>query len=73
MKGTDHMEHTSMPKAEVGVLVGIAVFAALTFLPWTYDAYLAGVSLIAWLMFALMLAAPTAGLIVALRAKNEEE
>jgi hypothetical protein len=65
------MNHRAMPKAEVGVLVGIIVFAIVTFLPWTHDTSLAGVNMIAWLMWTLMIAAPVAGLVVALRAKGD--
>jgi hypothetical protein len=60
-----------MPRGEVAMLVGIAVFATVTFLPFTHDITIAGVGLLAWLMWVLMVAAPAAGLVLAFRDRSE--
>lgn len=65
------MPQLRMPKSEVAILGGIAVFAIVAFLPWTHDVRIADVSLFAWLMFTLMVAAPTAGLVAALKSDEE--
>jgi hypothetical protein len=65
------MNQARMPRAEAGLLVGIAAFGTATFLPVTHDITIAGVSLIAWMMWVLMIGAPAAGLLLALRDRNE--
>lgn len=60
-----------MPGAEVALLVGIVVFATVAFLPFTHDVTIAGVGLLAWLMWVLMVAAPAAGLVLAFRDRTE--
>lgn len=66
------MNKVRMSGKDMGLLGGIAVFAVLAFLPWTHDVTVARVSLFAWLLFALMVLAPLAGLLVALTEKDGE-
>ncbi|MBC7594211.1 MAG: hypothetical protein H7288_09770 [Kineosporiaceae bacterium] len=66
------MPQQRMPRSEVAILVGIAVYAFVIFLPWTHDVMVANVSLFAWLMFALMVLAPATGLVVALKSDVED-
>ncbi|KHL15083.1 hypothetical protein CLV56_1649 [Mumia flava] len=66
------MQPTRLPRADVAILVGIAVYALITFLPWSHERTVAGVSVFAWMLYALMVMAPLAGLAAALR-ENEEE
>lgn len=66
------MDKMRMSGKDIGLLGVIGVYAVLTFLPWTHDLVVARVSLFAWLMFALMVLAPLAGLLVALSDKDGE-
>ncbi|GAA1229665.1 hypothetical protein GCM10009676_10370 [Prauserella halophila] len=58
-------------RGEVGLLAGIAVLAVVTFTPLFNDVEIAGVALIAWLLWFTMIAAPVGGLILALRSKED--
>lgn len=66
------MGHSRMRRGEAALLIGIAVYAIIVFLPWTHDVTVAGVGLIAWLMYGLVFAAPLAALILALRTRDED-
>ena len=59
-----------MPRADLYLLLGILAATALIFLPLTHDVELAGVSLIAWELWALMMAAPAVGLVLAWREED---
>jgi predicted MFS family arabinose efflux permease len=59
-----------MPRADLALLLAIVAATALIFLPITHDVELAGVSLIAWELWALMMAAPAAGLVLAWREED---
>lgn len=59
-----------MPRADLVLLLAIVAATVLIFLPLTHEVTLAGVSLIAWALWALMLAAPAAGLVLAWRQER---
>lgn len=65
------MKEQRLTKQERVVLIGLLAFIVLTFLPWTYDIMLAEVSLLAWLLWSLMIVAPGVGIVLALREPRE--
>lgn len=65
--GSNGRTDVRMPRADLALLLGIVAATALIFLPLTHDVTLAGVSLVAWELWALMMAAPAAGLFLAWR------
>lgn len=65
------MRRQKLPRAEGGLLVAIAVIAFVIFLPWSHDLTVADVSVFAWAMFAVMILAPAAGLVLALTSREE--
>ncbi|WP_253852481.1 hypothetical protein [Prauserella alba] len=58
-------------RGEIGLLVGITALAAVALTPLFDDVEIAGVALIAWLLWFTMVAAPVGGLILALRSKED--
>ncbi|MCW4355212.1 hypothetical protein ONR57_18060 [Hoyosella sp. YIM 151337] len=66
------MKNPPMPAGEKSVLCGIILFALATFLPWTHNADIAGVGLIAWMMWVLLIAAPLAGLVLTLTTREKD-
>ncbi|MBB3661761.1 MULTISPECIES: hypothetical protein [Prauserella salsuginis group] len=58
-------------RGEIGLLSGITVLAAIAFTPLFDSIEIAGVALIAWLLWFTMIAAPVGGLILALRSKGD--
>lgn len=62
------------PKAtpsEIGLLVAIALVAAIAFSPVGSSFSIAGIDLMAWLLFAVMILGPAAALIIALRTQED--
>lgn len=65
------MKRYRLAPSEASVLTGLAVFIVLTFLPWTYDLKLFNVSVLAWLLWLLMIVATGSGIVLALREPRE--
>ena len=70
VSGSDGRTDVRMPRADLVLLLAIVAATVLIFLPITHDVTLAGVSLVAWELWALMLAAPAAGLALAWREED---
>lgn len=69
--GADGRAEARMPRGDLALLVVVTAVAIVAFLPPTRGAELAGISLVAWLMLLLMMAAPAAGLVLALRGGKD--
>lgn len=69
--GVDGRTDVKMPRGEIALLVSIVIFAVATFMPVTHDKDIAGIPVMAWLLWFLMTAAPAAGLVLALRSGKD--
>lgn len=69
--GADGRTEVRMPRGDLALLVAMAALALIAFLPTTRSIELANVSLVAWLMWFLMIAGPATGLALALRGGRD--
>lgn len=60
----------SLPRRDCVLLIGLIVYSAIFFLPWSYDIMIFNVTLLAWGAYGLHLIAPVVAILFILSERN---